>query len=105
MGQIGCGWNEQFGDALPALEFESGFVPEMMGMGASHSCFVSTNASMVCFGRNDYGQVRISCLLQFLILRYALLHQLGYGDTEHRGSCSTSPTSGSVCDFLVLHSL
>ena len=66
-GQIGCEWTQQFGDDLPALEFGNGFVPEMMGMGEFHSCFVSTNGSMVCFGRNNYGQV-LECV--FYIIKF-----------------------------------
>ena len=57
-GQLGhCGWTQQFGVALLSLEFGNGFVPEFMGMGEYHSCFVSTDWSMICFGRNNYGQV------------------------------------------------
>ena len=47
----------QFGDNLPALDFGTDFVPEMMGLGYVHSCFVSTNGSLKCFGYNFYGQV------------------------------------------------
>ena len=63
--QLGrCGWTNQFGDALPTLEFGNGFVPEFMGMGGLHSCFVSTDWSMICFGWNDFGQVQV---LHFII--------------------------------------
>ena len=54
---IGCEWTEQFGDALPTLTFGTGFVPQSMGLGCCHSCFVSMNATMVCFGLNSKGQV------------------------------------------------
>ena len=60
-GQLGVcnGYNEcQFGDNLPALDFGTHFVPKMMGLGYVHSCFVSTNGSLVCFGWNNYGQVQ-----------------------------------------------
>ena len=57
-GQLGhCGWTNDFGGALPTLEFGNGFVPEFMGMGGYHSCFVSTDWSMICFGWNSRGQV------------------------------------------------
>ena len=49
----------QFGDSLPILDFGTGFVPEHMGLGQYHSCFVSTNGSVVCFGENDRGQVQV----------------------------------------------
>ena len=60
-GQLGlCGWTNQFGDALPTLDFGSEFVPDFMGMGYYYSCFVSTNWSMICFGNNWDGQVFLS---------------------------------------------
>ena len=39
-------------------------------MGDSHSCFVSSNASMVCFGRNNYGQVHVPV---FVCVPYGLV--------------------------------
>ena len=93
---IGCGWNYQFGDALPALEFAADFVPEFMGLG-DHSCFLSTNGSMVCFGKNNNGQVRIYTLCAFLFIpcglksgAFLLIRQLGYGDEIDRGECGTA---------------
>ena len=71
---IGCGWTEQFGDNLPILEFPSDFVPQFMGLGGAHSCFVSMNASLICIGNNEFGQ-------------------LGYGDTDHRGECGSDHES------------
>ena len=62
-GQLGhCGGGNQTGDALPALIFATDFVPDFMGMGSDHSCFVSTNWSMICFGYNYYGQVYLSSI-------------------------------------------
>ena len=40
------------------------FIPDIIGLGGFHSCFVSTNGSMICFGINGYGQVPV--LLLFL---------------------------------------
>ena len=80
---IGCGWTQQFGDALPTVTFPTDFVPKMMGMGGYHSCFVSTAGGLLCFGRNYEGQ-------------------LGIGDTQDRGQCGTdyeSITNLSVIDL------
>ena len=54
---MGCEWNEQFGDSLASLDFGPAFIPEIMQFGLQYSCFVSTIGSMVCFGKNNYGQV------------------------------------------------
>ena len=97
-GQVGLcsGYSEcQFGDNLPALDFGTDFVPEMMSLGYYHSCFVSTNGSLMCFGSNEQGQVQESRSLSAFCLFYqlknfvfALFHQLGYGDSVDRGGCS-----------------
>ena len=88
---IGCGWTEQFGDDLPTLDFADGFIPEMMALGEYHSCFVSGNGSVVCFGRNQYGQVRAYCVaVHFWYSVRFLYPQLGYGDIENRGICNSS---------------
>ena len=54
---IGCEWTEEFGDSLTTLDFGTDLIPEIMQFGNRHSCFVSTIGSMVCFGKNNYGQV------------------------------------------------
>merc|ERR1712217_389468 len=69
---LGCGGNafnfDEFGDDLPVIQFPTGFEPKMMGLGQDHTCVVSQNNSMICFGRNDVGQ-------------------LGYEDRANRGEC------------------
>ena len=67
---IGCGWTQQFGDNLPTLEFPPDFVPQFMGLGGRHSCFVSTNGFMVCTGANGNGQVTL--LLHFMDVCYRI---------------------------------
>ena len=63
-------------------------------MGGYHSCFVSSNASMVCFGYNSHGQVHVLrvlvCSVYVGILCCFLLHQLGTGDAQSRGICGSS---------------
>ena len=63
----------------------------MMALGAYHSCFVSTNGSVVCFGWNQYGQVRVHCVVvHFWYSVRCLYPQLGYGDTVDRGGCNST---------------
>ena len=63
----------------------------MMALGAYHSCFVSTNGSVVCFGWNQYGQVRVYCVVVHLWYSVRCLYpQLGYGDTDDRGICNST---------------
>ena len=90
-GQLGidCQWTEQFGDDLPALDFSDGFNPKLMALGGYHSCFVSTNGSMICFGDNQYGQVLLRSMLVDVDLFSLYFLQLGYGDTVGRGGCGT----------------
>ena len=80
---IGCGWTQQFGDDLPTLKFAFDFVPQLMGLGRYHSCFVSTNGFMVCTGNNAFGQ-------------------LGYGDTVYRGVCGSTYESLSALEVVNL---
>ena len=63
----------------------------MMALGEYHSCFVSSNGSMVCFGENEYGQVRVYCVVVYLWYSVRLLYpQLGYEDTDDRGICDST---------------
>ena len=63
----------------------------MMALGEYHSCFVSTNGSVVCFGRNHYGQVRVYCVAVYFWYSVRFLHpQLGYEDTDDRGICNST---------------
>ena len=110
-GQLGyCGQGNltsgnETGDALPTLDFGSEFVPEFMGLGEVHSCFVSTEWSMVCFGMNEEGQVQvlyfIVCLERFEFWCSLCWSQLGYGDSENRGGCNELSLSSSANDFRV----
>ena len=87
---MGCGWTQQFGDNLTALDFADGFIPDMMALGWDHSCFASTNGSVVCFGRNNNGQVRHYCVALYFCNSTLFIHpQLGYGDTDDRGGCDS----------------
>ena len=62
----------------------------MMALGWAHSCFVSTNGSVVCFGRNEYGQVRVYCVADYFWYSVRFSYpQLGYGDTVDRGICDS----------------
>ena len=77
----GCNAANQFANGLIPLIFGDHFIPKTMGMGTYHSCVISTNGSMICFGLNRYGQ-------------------LGYGDTESRGNgCAKSPESLAAVDL------
>ena len=88
---IGCGWTQQFGDDLPALVFAEGLIPDTMALGGFHSSFVSTNGSVVCFGENRYGQVRVYCVVVHFWYSVRFLHpQLAYGDTDDRGICNST---------------
>merc|ERR1719334_197832 len=93
---IGCEWTEQFGDDLPVLEFPSEFLPQQMGMGSHHSCFldfdfveesddINGTVGILCFGRNDYGQ-------------------LGYEDTTNRGDCDGTYENISALSIIDLGS-
>ena len=89
---IGCGWTQQFGDDLQPLDFGIRFIPELMDVGGKHSCFASTNGSMVCFGSNGIGQVQYVFTVNVRMLGYLrsfYFHQLGYGDTVNRPKCGT----------------
>ncbi len=57
----------EMGDYLPTVDLGSNFMVDPIALGAYHSCAVSTNHSIKCWGRNNYGQ-------------------LGYGDTNNRGT-------------------
>eukprot|EP01083_Nonionella_stella_P244902 851933_1 len=59
----------ELGDSLPEIELGSTFIPTHIAAGFSHTCALSTNHTVKCFGRNSYGQ-------------------LGYGDTLTRGNTS-----------------
>ncbi len=59
-----------------AVDLGNDFDPTDVGCGYQHCCSVSSNASLKCWGWNDYGQ-------------------LGYGDTEIRGD-----ESEEMGDFL-----
>ena len=62
----------------------------MMALGGAHSCFVSINGSVVCFGWNEYGQVRVYCVaVHFWYSVRFLYPQLGYGDIDDRGICNS----------------
>ena len=72
-GQLGYGDTETRGDedgemggSLPFLDLGSGFTPITLFLGTSHSCAVSSEKALKCWGWNDQGQ-------------------LGYGDTVTRG--------------------
>eukprot|EP01083_Nonionella_stella_P138102 420241_1 len=61
----GSGAN-QMGDNLPEIDLGSNFIPMQIMTGYTHTCALSTNNKVKCFGMNTYGQ-------------------LGKGDTNHRG--------------------
>ena len=61
-----------------------------MALGSEHSCFASTSGSLVCFGINVYGQVRIyRVVVYFWYSMVFSLSQLGYEDTAARGGCDS----------------
>jgi len=73
-GQLGLGHtntigNETFsmGDNLTLLVFESSFIPKYIFSGKQRTCSLSFNDDLVCWGRNDFGQ-------------------LGYEDSDSRGN-------------------
>ena len=73
---------DEIGDNLPVAELGAGFVPQQVSTYSRHTCAVSTEGQMKCFGANERGQ-------------------LGYGDTVTRGG---SGTSGNDLPFVSLGS-
>ena len=72
-GQLGHGDNEtkgddpgEMGNALPITDLASKFVADSVSCGAQHTCVLSTDRNIKCFGANDDGQ-------------------LGYGHTDNVG--------------------
>jgi alpha-tubulin suppressor-like RCC1 family protein len=57
----------EMGDALPAVELGTGRTAQSISAGDLHTCALLDDGSVRCWGRNHRGQ-------------------LGYGDTENRGS-------------------
>ena len=72
-GKLGLGDTEnrgddisEMGDNLSAIDLGDDFSPKQIALGAEHSCALSINSTVKCWGENLYGQ-------------------LGYGDAENRG--------------------
>lgn len=72
-GQLGAGHTNvngdddvEMGDNLMPLDFCGDFIPIQLTVGAHHSCVLSSNYTVKCWGRNQMGQ-------------------LGLGDDENRG--------------------
>ena len=72
-GQIGYGAIDTLGDApnemgdyLPIVQIGSNLLPYDLALGSDHTCILSFNHELKCWGKNNLGQ-------------------LGYGDTNHRG--------------------
>eukprot|EP01083_Nonionella_stella_P174618 605862_1 len=59
----------EMGDNLLEIDLGSTFVPLQIVEGLAHTCALSTNHTVKCFGRNNHGQ-------------------LGYGDRNNRGDAS-----------------
>eukprot|EP01083_Nonionella_stella_P301173 1031774_1 len=57
----------QMGDSLNTIDLGMNFIPTRIVAGADHTCALSHSNTVKCFGANGYGQ-------------------LGYGDTNSRGS-------------------
>eukprot|EP01083_Nonionella_stella_P302869 1045997_1 len=57
---------DEMGDYLKPIDLGSNFIPIQLSAGGLHTCILSTNNTMKCFG-------------------YAYRGQLGYGDTNNRG--------------------
>jgi len=45
------------GDALPSVDLGTGFVPTALGLGGAHSCALSTQGFLKCWGDNRAGQL------------------------------------------------
>jgi len=94
MGQLGQGDNSNIGDAtgelgdnLKAIDLGTGFEIKTLEVGQYHSCAISTDGDLKCWGYNGNGQ-------------------LGYGDTNHRGDNANElgdnlPTVDLGTDFAV----
>eukprot|EP01083_Nonionella_stella_P059526 155750_1 len=72
-GQLGYGHKNNIGDGsnqmgakLLDIDLGSSFKPVQIAPGAFHTCALSTNSTVKCWGYNNYGQ-------------------LGYGDSDNRG--------------------
>merc|ERR1719334_672020 len=91
---IGCGWTEEFGDNLPVLQFPSGFVPSLMGLGGAYSCVVSidsetpTTTDSDYFRTTDFFDFSESSRSQMLCFGLNFYGELGYEDTTFRGDCN-----------------
>merc|ERR1719295_605654 len=97
----GCYSSSRTGDYLPVLQFPSGFVPSLMGLGGSHSCVVSydetpTTTDFGSFGNTDnFDFFEFSTMDRSESIRSQMIcfgsngqGQLGYKDTIDRGECS-----------------
>jgi len=68
--EIKCwGWHE-FGQTLPPRTENLGSVVKGLSCGARHSCGVSQNGSVVCWGSNMYGQLDVSRPLAEPVCKY-----------------------------------
>eukprot|EP01083_Nonionella_stella_P308809 1091179_1 len=72
-GQLGYGDSDsrgdnanEMGDSLHTIDLGTGFIPTDIWVGPLHTCALSEDKTVKCFGYNEYGQ-------------------LGYGDSDSRG--------------------
>lgn len=64
-GQLGLGTRIYWGGAqfgtdmtqLPAISLGTGFIPAQVVVGMTHTCVVSTDGRLKCFGSNDHGEL------------------------------------------------
>jgi alpha-tubulin suppressor-like RCC1 family protein len=85
-GQLGLGNQKILGDdeaviSVPPIQFPTGFRVVQIAAGAAHTCALSQTGKVICWGRNNFGQ-------------------LGYGDTIERGN--TPETTLDKLNFVGL---
>jgi alpha-tubulin suppressor-like RCC1 family protein len=88
-GQLGLGNLINIGDdeaitSMPPIKFPTGFTVKKITAGLQHTCALSVTNKVICWGRNDFGQ-------------------LGYGDTTNRGG--NPETTPDKLDFIALSSV
>ncbi len=85
-GQLGLGKKQVIGDvkaitSVPPIRFPIGFKVKQIAAGSSHTCALSETGKVICWGRNEFGQ-------------------LGYGDITNRGD--TPETTPDKIGFVGL---